>query len=290
MHLRQVTISDYKNLKDFTLRFNGDGFIDVFVGRNGSGKSNFLEALVRIYDHLLDFDPDDAGPGFDYLLAYEIEGRETRIEWRGARLTINGAARRTLGRTPQVDTVIVYYSGQNRHIAELIRGYESRFRRRIRGADLADTPRFIGIGPDYKQLLILLLLLLPEERQARRFMESKLGVLGTGGTAKVSLSRPTFAARRDYDHLDPNDLFWGLQGVTRAFVDDLIACIEGGATPGALHDRDADRYTIEINAELFRRRFAGRPGDELFRLFNNLRILGMLADVSMPVMLISTES
>ena len=34
MRLRHVWISDYKNLKDFSISFEGDGFIDVFVGKN----------------------------------------------------------------------------------------------------------------------------------------------------------------------------------------------------------------------------------------------------------------
>ncbi|WP_375403989.1 AAA family ATPase [uncultured Sphingomonas sp.] len=290
MRLRSVRIGNYKNLKDFTVRFDGDGFIDIFVGRNGSGKSNFLEALILIYDHLFDFDPEGEGPGFDYALAYEIDGGGMQVEWRDRTLFIDNRPRRGFGRTPQVDNVIVYYSGQNRHVADMIERYEKRFRARIRGADLADSLRFIGIGPEYKQLLILLLLLLPDDRHARRFVEGKLGILGSGGTATISLSRPVFARRRDYDHLDPADLFWGLGGVTRAFLDDLIACIEGGATPGALHDRDTDRYNIEISVALFRRRFVDRPWDELFRLFNNLKILEMLSDISVPITLGGLES
>ena len=34
MRLKSVYISDYKNLKDFSLEFDGNSFIDVFVGKN----------------------------------------------------------------------------------------------------------------------------------------------------------------------------------------------------------------------------------------------------------------
>ena len=33
-HLHIIT--EYKNLKDFKLDFDGDSFIDLFVGKNGS--------------------------------------------------------------------------------------------------------------------------------------------------------------------------------------------------------------------------------------------------------------
>ncbi len=104
MRLRSVWISQCKNLRDFSLLFEGNGFIDIFVGKNGSGKSNFLEALIEIFDHVFDFDPDAAGPGFDYAIRFEIAGAETLIEWRNSTLSINDdAGRRTLGATPLPD-------------------------------------------------------------------------------------------------------------------------------------------------------------------------------------------
>ncbi len=48
MRLKSVYISQYKNLKDFTLNFDGSSFIDVFVGKNGTGKSNLFEALIEM--------------------------------------------------------------------------------------------------------------------------------------------------------------------------------------------------------------------------------------------------
>lgn len=47
MHLKLIYISQYKNLKDFTLDFEGSSFIDVFVGKNGTGKSQSFIAELR---------------------------------------------------------------------------------------------------------------------------------------------------------------------------------------------------------------------------------------------------
>ena len=38
MHLTPLYISRYKNLRDFSLGFDGSSFIDVFVSNNGTGK------------------------------------------------------------------------------------------------------------------------------------------------------------------------------------------------------------------------------------------------------------
>jgi len=42
MRLKSVFISSYKNIKDFSISFDSDSFIEVFVGKNGAGKSNFF--------------------------------------------------------------------------------------------------------------------------------------------------------------------------------------------------------------------------------------------------------
>jgi predicted ATPase len=289
MRLRSVWISNYKNLQDFCIDFAGDGFIEVFVGKNGSGKSNFLEAMIEICDHLFDFERADSVPQFNYSIAYELGGETVTVAWKENTLWVNERERSAIGNTPRPDNVIVYYSGQNRSVARLVERYERRFRSRIRGADLTESPRFIGIGPDYKKLLILLLLLLPEDRRARQFLCEKLGILGVRGRVTLRLAAPAFAGRRSHDPFNPSELFWGVEGVTRQFLDELMACIEGGATPGALYDRDANRYDMTLSVGLFRRVFADRPSEEIFRLFNNLRILGMLEDITMDVTLQGLE-
>jgi len=42
MRLRHVWISNYKNLKDFSISFEGEGLIDVFVGKMARGSQTFL--------------------------------------------------------------------------------------------------------------------------------------------------------------------------------------------------------------------------------------------------------
>lgn len=290
MRLRSVWISNYKNLRDFTIAFSGEDFIDIFVGKNGSGKSNFLEALIEIFDHLFDFDAGAPAPNFDYTLALERDGRAAQIQWKGSVLSVDGRVRRTRGQMALPENLIIYYSGQNRNVVGLVERYEARFRRRVRSSNLASSPACIGIGPEYKKLLILLLLLLPEDRKARLFLCKKLEILGTRGTFTLRLDRPGFAGRREFDHLDPQDLFWGLQGITLNFLMDLISCIKDGATPGALHNRETDQYILSLDVALFRQVFEERSWYELFNLFNNLKILGMLSDIQMDVTLQGLES
>jgi recombinational DNA repair ATPase RecF len=61
MRLKSVYIGQYKNLRNFTLTFDGDSFIDVFVGKNGTGKSNLFEALIEIFRHLYEWNKKGTG-------------------------------------------------------------------------------------------------------------------------------------------------------------------------------------------------------------------------------------
>jgi len=290
MRLRSAWISQYKNLRDFSIEFDGDGFIDIFVGKNGSGKSNFIEALIKIFDHLFEFDADGPGPGFSYRISWEIAGQVTKMAWDDGRLNINDdAARRTIGATPMPDNVLVYYSGQNDNVAELVERYQEVYRRRLRTARDTITPRFVGIGPACKKLLIVVLMLLPEANLARGFLCRKLGISNPSRIVRITLKRPTFAGSRDYDPFEDAQLFWGATGVVRFFLDQLVACMAGAFTPGTLYDRERDQYVLECNLDIFQEIYEDAAAETIFRSFDALRILGMLDDISIRLALEGLE-
>jgi predicted ATPase len=76
MRLEQLTVGEFKNLRECRIDFARDSPYTVFVGENGSGKSNVLEALSAIFQHL---DLETRAP-FDYSLSYECRGRHVAVE------------------------------------------------------------------------------------------------------------------------------------------------------------------------------------------------------------------
>lgn len=52
MRIKSLWISEYKNLKNFTIDFDTSSPLNIIIGANGSGKSNFLEALALIFKEL----------------------------------------------------------------------------------------------------------------------------------------------------------------------------------------------------------------------------------------------
>ncbi|QWF70574.1 AAA family ATPase [Methylomonas paludis] len=304
MRLRSVFISQYKNLKDFKLRFDGASFIDVFVGKNGSGKSNLFEALIEIFRHLDQLGRADNNIDFDYKLNYEIGGQETEIEWKSSKLRINqDEDRKTLGQTPFPDNVLIYYSGHNTTVTGLVAGYEEAFRRRIKGANLDDTRRFIGIGPEYKSLLLAVLLAQPEDVRAHLFIRQKLGIDKLGITKpgtdnltepvlRIEFQRPEYARGKkvfDIELNDETDRYWKADGITKTFLDTLSNCRWGNTeglpvTEG--YFQNGDRYVLILSISKLQQEFHGKWQD-LFRQFDNLKTLGMLDSISVPLRLAS---
>lgn len=295
MRLKSVFIGHYKNLKDFSLNFDGNSFIDVFVGRNGSGKSNLFEALIEIFRHLYEFDKYKLG--FDYRITYEIEGKKTDIEWKAGQLNINGDQdRKTIGTTPLPDNVLIYYSGHNDTVAGLVQRYEDDFRKRIKGANADESRRFIGIGPEYKQLLLAALLAQTADNKAREFVRQKLGVTIVGADMHLSMKRPSFADGAfkalqvvGIENFDPRTHYWGADGITRDFLEKLISCIKGEFNHGNVYSGETDKYQIPINIELFQQKFSGDSAADIFRQFDNLKTLGMLDGISIPLTLVNGQ-
>jgi predicted ATPase len=301
MRLKSVYISQYKNLKDFTLNFDGNSFIDVFVGKNGTGKSNLFEALIEIFHHLYEYDKDKAELDFNYSIKFEIDGKETKIAWESGKLSINGAKRKTIGKTPLPDNVLAYYSGHNDTVSGLVDKYEEAFRKRIKKADFGETRRFIGIGSEYKNLLLAVLLMQSDTNTARQFICQKLGIemLGieipgtterTAPVAKVILVRPEYAKASAFDieNNDENNRYWKPEGITKDFLGKLTKYSwqppEGLMVSEGYFPSD-DRYILHLDIAKIQQEFADINAQELFRQFDNLKTLGMLEEISIPLQL-----
>lgn len=304
MRLTSLYIGQYKNLRDFSLSFNGSSFIDVFVGKNGTGKSNLFEALIEIFRHLVEFDRDKAPCDFNYRIGFEIDGKATEIGWNSGKLTIGGKERKTIGKTPLPDNVLIYYSGHNDTVAKLVEQYEEAFRKRIKRADFDEARYFIGIGPEYKELLLAVLLMQPDTCKARQFICQKLGIDHLGipkpGTSvrtepvvKVIFERPEYAKgsnRTEFDiaNNDNEDRYWKAEGITKDFLEKLHNCISH--SPGELTVSEGyfpsdDRYILYFDIAKIRQEFTDLSPQELFRQFDNLKTLGMLTEITIPLQL-----
>ncbi|RAJ11712.1 ATP-dependent nuclease [Arenibacter echinorum] len=295
MRLKHIYISKYKNLTEFTLDFEGDSFIDVFVGKNGTGKSNLFEALIEIFKHLFE---DDYEVNFDFKLIYEFEGNEISISWKWAEsIWIDETEKevKKIGKEQLPDNILIYYSGHNNKITELVENYESTFKKGLKEANEGDTREFIGIGKEYKALLLSVLLLQPDECKAKQFIAKKLGIKSIDNQVKITLKRPFYAKKKGYDidSLEPKTRFWKAQGITLEFLDKLSAVKKGDIEKGKVRDEDyiynddyEDEFIIYLDIADFQNNFSGTSPQDIFRDFDNLKTIEMLDDISIELELL----
>lgn len=293
MRLKSIYISEYKNLKDFNITFDGTNFIDIFVGKNGTGKSNFFEALIEIFRHLYEWGNEDAEVYFDYSIKFEIEGQETEITYTASQLKVDGADRATLSNVPLPENVLIYYSGHNDRVDNLVNQYQTGFSKKIRTADFSQSRRFIGIGPEYKELLLAVILMQSNGNKAKTFICEKLGITSISPEVKLELSRPLYASNSRFDMADPrntDERYWMPEGITKAFLDRLSTCISVAdhrttRSEGYLSGDDDQKYVLYFNIEKIQQEFTDYTSQDLFRQLDNLKTLGMLTDVNIPIKL-----
>jgi predicted ATPase len=290
MRLKHIHISEYKNLKDFDLTFDTDSFLDVFVGKNGSGKSNLFEALIEIFRHLDGADDDEID--FEYELDYEIENVRTEVAWKNSILRVNGREQKTLGSAPKPDNILVYYSGHNDTVSTLIGKYEASFRRNIKSADASETRYFIGLSSDYKELLLTTILLQPEASICRQYICRRLGIERVAPDLKLVLKRPEYAvgnAKYDVQNNDEATEYWGAEGTTKDFLKIIYACAsvqpENGPIRTQGYQANDDKYIIYVNCKKLTDAFSGKDPHELFNAFDKLKVLGMLDGISVELAL-----
>lgn len=78
MRINWVHIENYKNLEAKRISFNeSDSNVYVVIGKNGSGKSNLLEAISIIFSSIF---IDPTHPPFKYAICYEINGKTVEID------------------------------------------------------------------------------------------------------------------------------------------------------------------------------------------------------------------
>ena len=293
MRIKDIYVSEYKNLKDFTLNFDGESFIDVFVGKNGTGKSNLFEAILEIFKHLFE---EDYEVSFDFKLRYELEGNVIFVSWKwteGIWLDEKGAKTKKLSEKQLPDNILIYYSGHNDKITELVETYENKFKSSLKEANEGDTRKFISIGKEYKALLLSVLLLQPKECKAKLFIENKLGIKTIDNQVKITLKRPFYAKKKGYDidSVQSETKFWKAKGITQSFLNKLETVKKGELIvkdrlrdEGYLYREDfEDEYIMYLDIEDFQNKFSDSSAQDVFREFDNLKTIEMLSDITIQL-------
>ena len=288
MRLKQVTIIHYKNLKDFSVDFEGDQFLDIFVGKNASGKSNFLEALLIIFEELYASKKAESSETFDYTVTVLKDGKQIEFAKKGQDFFVDGKSRKSISVDLLPDNILVYYSGKNETVFDICDKYQSKFLESLKGASSDDSPVIYNIDHKYKKLLLISLAVKDQKTLASNFVLEKLGLNSFGDELRFELKRPSYASQSRRDEYNVDEVagvrFWKAEGPVREFLDRITACY---TKPEGKEESRAegyfptdDKYVIYADLEKVRKEFEKEPSDYFFRNLNSLRLIEMLENVS----------
>lgn len=198
MKIKELHIKNYKNL-DADLIHRSD--LIAFIGNNGSGKSNLLEALSHIFRNLY---KSSYKVDFDYVLEYVTSKNNTvRIEKKGTQRNffVDGTA--MLDMTlylPQ--KVIAIYSGEEDRLFEDCYGpFYLEFVKNInkaqqQGTDYSNLPKMLFLNKFYWHLSLLSLLVSTSESN-KKFVKD---VLKIDSVEKIKID----FLKKNYEHYNDN--------------------------------------------------------------------------------------
>ncbi|PJA33270.1 MAG: hypothetical protein CO187_02120 [Zetaproteobacteria bacterium CG_4_9_14_3_um_filter_53_7] len=244
MRIDRLKLPDFRNLKNFEIGFDESQPTTVILGRNGSGKSNLIEALVEIFRDL----EDGKASTFAYEISYLCHGRRIEVinEPNGKKreqYSVDGVwVSRTEFQALHDDVlpkhVFAYYSGWNRRLES---GFDDPTRKLYKlwlDNEDRDIPlrRLFYCRKEYSQF-VLLAFFLSNNPAAEKLLRDYLGI-ESFDSALFVLKTPYWrgSGKPNKVQLEKGDSrFWYARGAFKHFLDRLwqnaMAPIRNEETP-----------------------------------------------------------
>lgn len=292
MRLKSLYIEEYKNLKDFSLNFSNESFLEIFVGKNGSGKSNLFEALVEIFRSLFDIENGSASVPFNYKISYEIESLVYEIDKQGNQIIVNNQLFDRKSKITLPDNILIYYSGHNRQFDASNFAYRDQIKKLIKGGKPVDLHRLMHFDRDYKKALITFLLVQSFDPKISETVKERLGISSLADEFELIIERPlTVSSDYKIDRANDGNLYWGLKGESREFLRRIAICDESRERESGYIDKNHKKkyYKYFVSVSKFQTEFRNVKIDELIVNLNSVKILNMIGDIKFKVNLLSGE-
>lgn len=179
MKIQNIHISSYKNITEQTLALSDDKYTTL-IGTNGSGKSNWLEAISSIFLGLYMKQPNE----MEYSMEYSLGG--SLYQANNGIVTQSG---KKVSDISQIlpDKVIACYSGEDQRLWNKF--YKPHYDKFFNDAvkNVYQEPEMIYINKHH-WIIALISLLCSEKSEIKQFLSSIFGVEGEIDKSEISVS------------------------------------------------------------------------------------------------------
>lgn len=234
-------LENFKNLKDYEVRFDSRHGLDVVLGWNGTGKSNLFEALVIIFRDLHYWWEKNKWPNEPmaaYHLAYEIEDQLVDVTWKPTSMRRPEVQKAPLPKAkgeqvkwlavkredlPLPRFVFGYYSGPTNRLAEhFLPMKRDHYDRLVKAksddpgtlSKLLEQRRFFCAETHHAKY-VLLAFAYKEDPKITRFLDQRLRILNFE-SALFIIRRPRWARKGS-----TAENFWGATGIMLRVMEKL---------------------------------------------------------------------
>lgn len=245
MRIQRVSIKEFKNLKGFDCIFSGSNTA-VFIGSNGSGKSNLLEVITRAFSNAQNvacskplplISPKERPDLQDCVIEYSVADTNYTLKYNcdmgGLFLNADPALNNQIREKIEIwcddkilpqsevkkalpDIVLIYYAGETQRqkgLAETT--YDTLYERRLIRAKTSDLPGLRHL--DCYDTGDLTLLLAAASAYQGDYYRELIDLLDCGEIVpKFSL-----ILRKPPKGKGTADTYWGATGFVKHFLDDL---------------------------------------------------------------------
>ncbi|XUO86694.1 AAA family ATPase [Halomonas sp. KM072] len=315
MRIDWLWLDNYKNLSDLTINFSQDHLITVLIGRNGTGKSNVLEALTIIFRDLL---MGERFPSFQYRIAYEIRGRWVFVDADPEKKSPYRA--KTISKDDQPEPYPVgalfedlkgelisraklvgedskylprflfgYYSGESERMREVFRKYlKSYDDKLIKNLD-PGLKRMFFAEPVHSNF-VLLSFIVNNKKQTDEFLQKQLGLEEGGIESVLFVLKQPYWYNKNASGGDAR--FWNSKGIVRDFLAKLydISLAPIRVKRRELYDVRRSReleylYLFAKDIDALRELAQGKSSAEFFRDLESTHVSGLIDEVRIRVKL-----
>jgi restriction endonuclease S subunit len=239
--LIELWLEDFKNLRDYTVRFHPAHGLDVVLGWNGTGKSNLFEALIIIFRDLHEWWEKNRWPDKPmngYRLTYEMDEHTVEVLWEPGLtkrpvLRRGPIARQAKGRMrlerikrdqlPLPRFVFGYYSGPTNRLAEHFLPMKQAHYARLREAEADDAQTLAELleqrrffcAETHHAKYVLLAFSYKDDPKISEFLNDRLRIMRFESALFV-IRKPRWAKPKS-----KAEDFWGATGIMRRVMERL---------------------------------------------------------------------
>ena len=219
MRLITLRLKHFKNLKDFAITFDSSSSVSVLVGRNGTGKSNILEAITLIFRDL-----DLGQPAtMDYSVSYICNGHLVEVQGTEGERTVRAKcdgedvqSSRVVGKSGRglrPDFIFGYYSGPTNRLEDHFTQHQDRFYRDLlNGVENPLRPLFYARAVHSN--FVLLAFFLEHDPVVDDFLRDNLAIESLDSVL-FEMQKPSWQSKQG------DERFWYARGTVQVLLDRL---------------------------------------------------------------------